>query len=102
MPPPPSPNAPAPGDVLGQLIFGKCVSMAVSVAAKLRVADKLAGGPKSAADLARDTGTHPPTLYRLLRALAGFGVFSESADGQFSLTPMGELLRSDVPGSMRG
>jgi SAM-dependent methyltransferase len=37
-----------------------------------------------------------------LRALAGFGVFSESAEGRFSLTPMGELLRSDIPGSMRG
>jgi hypothetical protein len=97
-----TPPAPQPGEVLGQLIFGKCMTMAVSVAAKLRIADKLTTGPKTANDLAGETGTHGPTLYRVLRALAGFGVFSESAEGRFSLTPMGELLRSDIPGSMRG
>jgi SAM-dependent methyltransferase len=97
-----SPAAPEPGELLGQLIFGKCVSMALSVAAKLRIADKLTDGPKSAAQLATETGTHGPTLYRVLRALAGLGVFSESAEGTFSLTPVGELLRSGVPGSMRG
>jgi len=98
----PASAAPQPGEVLGQLIFGKCVSMAVSVAAKLRIADKLAAGPKSVEDLARETETHPPTLYRVLRALAGYGVFSESGDRKFSLTPTGELLRTGVPGSMRG
>jgi hypothetical protein len=97
-----SPPAQQPGELLGQLIFGKCVSMALSVAAKLRVADKLAGGPKSATELAAETGTHGPTLYRVLRALAGFGVFSEAEDGRFSLTPVSELLRSGLPGSMRG
>jgi len=97
-----SPVACQPGEVLGQLIFGKCVAMALSVAAKLRIADKLAVGPKTAAQLATETGTHGPTLYRVLRALAGFGVFSESADGSFSLTPVSELLRTGVAGSMRG
>jgi hypothetical protein len=84
------------------MIFGKCSTMALSVAAKLRIADKLAAGPRTAEDLARETATHGPTLYRVLRCLAGFGVFSESADGKFGLTPMGELLRTGVPGSMRG
>jgi SAM-dependent methyltransferase len=93
---------PAPSEVLGQMIFGKCVTMALSVAAKLRIADKVAAGAKSADELGKETQTHGPTLYRVLRALSGLGVFSESADGKFSLTPMGELLRSDVPGSMRG
>jgi SAM-dependent methyltransferase len=76
--------------------------MALSVAAKLRIADKLANGPKTADKLAVETGTHGPTLYRVLRALAGLDVFSESTDGQFSLTPVSELLRSGVPRSMRG
>jgi hypothetical protein len=88
--------------VLAQIIFGKCISMAVSVAAKLRVADKLADGPKSVADLARETNTHAPSLYRLLRALAGTGVFAEDADGRFRLTPTAEYLRTGVPGSLRG
>jgi hypothetical protein len=52
-------------------------------------------------DLARATGAHAPTLYRLLRALASIGVFTERADHRFALTSMGEYLRSDHPLSMR-
>jgi SAM-dependent methyltransferase len=95
-------KTPPPGDVLVQMIFGKVMTQTLCVAAKLRIADKLAGGRKSAADLAKETNTHGPTLYRVLRCLAGFGVFDESADGTFGLTPIGELLRTGVPGSMRG
>jgi SAM-dependent methyltransferase len=97
-----APQAPPPDAMLAQLIFGKCVAMAISVAAKLRIADKLAAGPKSAADLARETDTHAGSLYRVLRALASVGVFAETADGRFRLTPMAEYLRTGVPGSMRG
>jgi hypothetical protein len=59
------------------------------------------GGPKSPADLARAVGADPPTLYRVLRALAGVGVFAERKDGRFALTPLGATLRSDRPDSMR-
>ena len=58
---------PPPGEVLGQMIFGKVTTMTLSVVAKLRIADKLAGGPKSADELAKETNTHGPTLYRVLR-----------------------------------
>src|SRR5438105_4663376 len=51
---------PPPEAVLTQMIFGKWVAMALSVAAKLRLADALASGPKSVADLAEKAGTHPP------------------------------------------
>ncbi len=40
-------------------------------------------------------------LYRMLRALAGEGIFAENGDGRFALTPMAELLRSDHPRSLR-
>ena len=99
---PDTPAAPPPDVHLIQLIFGKWVSMAVSVAAKLRLADKLAAGPKSVADLAAETGTHAPSLYRLMRALASVGVFASDEAGKFSLTPVGEFLRTGVKGSMRG
>jgi hypothetical protein len=92
---------PPPDQHLVQLIFGKWVSMAVSVAAKLRLADKL-NTPKTAAELAAETNTHPESLYRLLRALASVGVFASDTAGKFRLTPVGELLRTGVPGSMRG
>ena len=92
-----------PPDVaLVQLVFGKCMSMAISVVAKLRVADLLADGPKSVADLATRTNSHAPSLYRVLRALAAVGVFTELADGRFALTPMSEYLRTGVTGSLRG
>jgi hypothetical protein len=61
----------------------------------------LADGPRTAEELAEVTRTHPRSLYRLLRALASLGVFTESEDRRFSLTPQGECLRSDVPGSQR-
>jgi hypothetical protein len=91
-----------PDAALVQLILGKCVSMAISVVAKLRVADLLADGPKTIADLAAKTKTHAPSLYRLLRPLAAAGVFTEDVDGRFALTPMGEYLRTGVKGSLRG
>lgn len=98
----PADQPPPPDAVLAQLVFGKCVSMAISVAAKLELADRLADGPKPVADLVRDTRTHAPNLYRVLRALASVGVFAEDPDGRFRLTPVGEYLRTGVPGSLRG
>jgi hypothetical protein len=96
-----SDNAPPPEAVITQMIFGKWVAMALSVAAKLRVADALAAGPQDIAELAEKTGTHAPSLFRVLRALASVGVFAEEADGRFRQTPLSEVLRAGVPGSMR-
>src|SRR5882672_10934639 len=48
-------------------------------AAELGIVDHLVGGPRSAAELARATGTHAPSLYRLLRALATLEVLAEDA-----------------------
>jgi O-methyltransferase domain len=91
-----------PDAALVQLVFGKCISMAISVVAKLRVADLLADGPKTLADLAIRTKTHAPSLYRILRTLAAVGVFAEQVDGRFALTPISEYLRTGVKGSLRG
>jgi hypothetical protein len=87
--------------VLMQMVFGKAVTQAVSVAARFKIADQLVSGPKTAAELASATGLHAGHLYRIMRALAGLGVFAADDAGRFSLTPMGNLLRSDVPGSAR-
>ncbi len=76
-------------------------TQAIYVAAKLNVADHLRDGPRSIAELATATGTHAPSLYRLMRALASIGVFAEDKSGRFSLTPMAEALRTDAPHSMR-
>ena len=52
---------------LNQLICGYGYSQCVYVAAKLGIADLLAHGPRSINDLAEETGTHPQSLYRVLR-----------------------------------
>jgi DNA-binding IclR family transcriptional regulator len=61
---------------------------AISVAAKLGIADLLDERPHTADELAEATGAHAPTLYRLLRALTGLGVFAEGDRGRFELTPL--------------
>src|SRR4051812_46076020 len=74
---------------------------AIQLAAELGVADLLGDEPRSAEDLAVATSTHPGALYRLLRALASIGVFSQSESNRFGLTPVGERLRADHPQSPR-
>lgn len=76
-------------------------SQALHVAAELRIADHLAAGPVGTTRLAEVTGTHEPSLYRLLRLLASVGLFTESAPRTFATTPKANALRSDIPGSLR-
>jgi SAM-dependent methyltransferase len=71
------------------------------VAAKLALADRLGDGPKTVEALARETGMNEAALYRLLRGLASFGVFTETAHRTFGMTQLAGTLRSNVPGSMR-
>ncbi len=90
-----------PGLALYRLGIGHYVSRALDLATRLGVADLLANGPRDHQELADESDSNPAALRRVLRLLASVGVFDEGEDGRFSLTPMGELLRDDVPGSMR-
>ncbi len=85
---------------LRHLILGHIVSRAVHVAAELNLAHHLKEGSKDSAELATLCGTHAPTLSRLMRMLVSIGVFAERG-GRFSNNDISELLRSDVPQSMR-
>lgn len=84
------------------LIDGYQVSQALHVAASLRLSDLVAERPRGVADLAQATGTHAPTLFRLLRALESVGVYASDGQGRFRNTELGDCLRSDVPGSLTG
>jgi hypothetical protein len=86
---------------LFQMATGYWVSQAIYVAARLGIADVLAAGPKSGQELAVVTGADRESLYRLLRALCAMGVFQTLAADRFALAPLGEALRSEVPGSLR-
>jgi O-methyltransferase domain/Dimerisation domain len=92
----------SPRDELNQMIAGFWRTQAVYVAVRLRIPDLLAAGPRTADELAAETGSHARSLYRLLRALSSSGVFCEGADHRFSVTPLSECLRRDTPGSMAG
>jgi len=94
-------GADTPATRLRDLIAGFVLSRAIYAAASFEVADLVAKSPTDAQTLARERGADANALYRVLRALASVGVFTEDANGKFSNTPMSELLRSDVPGSLR-
>jgi hypothetical protein len=87
--------------VLYQMATGHYLARALDLAIKLGVPDLLASGPRHFTDLAEATGTHAPSLNRVLRLLASGGVLEEQANGSFALTPLGDCLRADVPGSAR-
>jgi hypothetical protein len=86
---------------LHTLLCGYRVSQAIYVVARLGIADLLADGPRETDDLARATGTHAGALYRVMRLLAGVGLFGEVAPRRFALTVLGAGLRATLPGSRR-
>ena len=80
---------------------GIIAAQAMYAAAKLRIPDLLASGPKTVAELASDAGAHAATLERLLRALSTLEMFAATPDGRFCNTPLTEVLRADHPQSQR-
>jgi hypothetical protein len=87
---------------LRRLINGYPITQAVHVAAVLGLSDLLAGSPRTVADLAARTDTHPESLARLLRALTACGLYRVEEDGRYANTELGDALRSDAPGSPAG
>jgi hypothetical protein len=91
-----------PGNIaLLDIANGSWTTQALYVAAKLGIADELAGGPLSAAEVASRVGADPDSVYRLMRALAGKGVFEQRRGDAFALTSMGDAMRADTPGNIR-
>jgi hypothetical protein len=75
-------------------------SMMIHTAARLQIADHLASGIKSLEDLALATSTHTDSLYRLMRALAGEGIFYELPGKRFETSPMGRALEKNATKSV--
>ncbi len=91
-----------PSAQMMEMIFAYTLSRSIATAAQFGIADQLIDGAKTADEIAAKLKLHPRSLYRLLRALAGAGVFHEDEAKRFSLTPLSETLRSDMPESLRG
>ena len=83
------------------LTEGVTIQAALTLAGNLGIADLLAEGPQTSDWLAQATSTHPPSLYRVLRLLSSFGVFSEVDPGRFAQTASSDLLRTGTQGSLR-
>jgi SAM-dependent methyltransferase len=83
------------------MIGGGVVAQSICAAAELGIADRLAGGPQTTSQLAQAVHADEDKLYRLLRFLASMGIFQIDKEGAWSLTPLADVLRSDVPGSVR-
>ena len=88
--------------MLLDMIVGKWLSQAICVVAELGIADLLKDGPRTSAEIVAAIDASEDAVYRLLRALAGAGLFTEGVGRIFALTSLGAALRSDVPGSLRG
>jgi len=87
--------------VLLQMMTGAWISQAIYAAATLGIADLIQNNPKSIDELAQETNTYAPYLYRLLRALASVGIFTEVEPQKFALTEMAQYLQEDFPESLR-
>jgi hypothetical protein len=94
-------GAPPVDQTLIQLLTGMWAMQAVATGARLGVPDVLASGGKTAVEVAAATSTDPGATVRLLRALASLGVLTRDGSGRFALTPVGERLRSGMPGTFR-
>jgi hypothetical protein len=81
------------------LAGGYRISQALYAATALGVPDRLMDGPRSTELLAADTSSHAPSLARLLRVLAGFGLVEED-QGSWALTPRGRLLSTKTTDSL--
>ncbi|MEO7994449.1 MAG: methyltransferase, partial [bacterium] len=99
------PPAPPPPDLpiipLMQLITAEFAHQAIYTMAVLGIADELGDEPLLVDTLATRSNCHPDALFRLLRAGACLGVFSEVSPRMFAHTPMSRLLRINDPLSLR-
>ena len=86
----------APNDQMMQWITTKWITKPIYVISELGISDLMCDGPKSVEALAEKTNTHAPTLYRILRALSSVGVFVETEDRVFGLTPLAQCLFSNA------
>lgn len=96
-----TPAAPPPQQQIFAAVLGFFQSRAIAAAAELGLADLLAERPLHVDTLAERTGTHSPSLFRMMRALETAGIFTQISPRVFANTPASDCLRTNVPGSLR-
>ncbi len=91
----------SPQNQLIQMATAHWISSFLYIAAKMNLADQLGERAKTIEELAQSTGAEAPSLYRMMRTLAGLGLFTEDSEHRFALTRLGEPLKTGSPGSVR-
>ena len=92
-------RTPPAATALQQMLGGPTATNLIYTAVELDLPDLVNERPATAERLAAARGADPGALGRVLRGLAALGVLADTPDG-YVLTPLGDLLRRDVPGSM--
>jgi hypothetical protein len=80
---------------------GYVATQMIYLFAKLGIADRLTQAGQSSDALAVALGVSQDTLNRLLRGWISMGLLTENATGNFIATPLGDLLATDRPDSLR-
>lgn len=88
-------------DHIFSVVGSVVVLQGLHIVADLNIASLLSKQPMDVEELASATGRSPEPLYRIMRLLVGHGIFSEEKRGVFANNEVSELLRDDVPFSMR-
>jgi hypothetical protein len=95
-------GSPRPLDAAGlaAMAGGLYRTQLLYVVVRLGIAERVADGPRTAAELADETGADADALFRVLRAAACLGVLTQDAGDRFGPTPASELLRPGTKGSL--
>jgi len=96
-----SPSGPPPEAAYFEMLAAYWRLLGVRAVADAALADHLKDGPLTADELAARAQAQPNAIYRIMRSMTNAGFFEEVAPRTFALTPVGQLLRSDVPNSFR-
>src|SRR5690242_18143665 len=82
------------------IVFGHWRSQILRSLATLSVADHLAGGPLTAAEVAAREGSVTDRTFRLMRAGVEIWLLTADADGRFGSTPLLDTMRKESPRSL--
>ena len=91
----------SPGRQIYDHIMGDIRFRLIHAVTELGIADRIDAGTHNVDDLSEEAGVDADVLYRVLRALASFGVFVETDDRCFDLTEQAQFLCDDSRGTLR-
>ena len=90
-----------PREKLIEIAYSYFLPNALHAVARLNIADQLEDGAKTADEIAAQLKLDAPSLYRVMRLLSQYDIFSMDINHRFSLNQMSELLLTQGNKSVR-